>query len=65
MIITLYLGNEIVESRFIPQKNLSIDGYLEGLKNDMMEQNEEIMDLSHEKPVIVVENLPAKKLFQN
>ena len=65
MIITLYLGNEIVESRFIPQKNLSIDGYLEGLENDMMEQNEEIMDLSHEKPAIVVENLPAKKLFQN
>ena len=62
MIVTLYLGNTPIESRTIPDKNLEIKGYFEGLQRDMLEENEDIMFLSRETPSFGIERLPSKPI---
>ena len=65
MIIQMIVGSKVVDFRQFPDKNLLVEGYLEGLKNDMIEQNEDIMDLSEEQPEFRVEPFPARKLYRN
>lgn len=55
------LNEKIIESRFVPDKNLLIEGYMKGLKRDMIEQNEDIIDLSEEEPKFYFEEWPVKK----
>jgi hypothetical protein len=50
MTILLTLDNKVIDARSVPEKNLEISGYFEGLKRDMIEQNEDIIDLSQQKP---------------
>jgi hypothetical protein len=50
MIVLMTVADKVIEARVIPLKNLQIAGYLEGLKKDMIEQNEDIIDLTKEKP---------------
>ena len=50
MILQLKIGNTTVEARHIPAKHLQIAGYFEGLKNEMIEQNADIIDDCQEKP---------------
>ena len=50
MIVLMTVENAIIEARIIPDKNLQIPGYFEGLKNDMIESNEDLIDLNKEKP---------------
>jgi hypothetical protein len=46
----MLVGDNLIDVRLVPDRNLSIEGYIEGLKNDMPEQNEDIIDLTKEKP---------------
>lgn len=50
MIVVMKVKDKVIEARFIPAKNLQISGYMEGLKKDMIEQNEDIIDLTKETP---------------
>jgi hypothetical protein len=67
MIIQMMVGNKLVDIRQFPDRNIFIEGYLEGMKNDMIEQNEDIMDLSQEQPEFKLEPFPspAPKLYKN
>ena len=65
MIVTLFLGDNPIESRFVRRENLQIPGYFEGLQKDMMEEAEEIMDLSKEKPTFKIEEVLLKKPVRN
>jgi hypothetical protein len=65
MIIQMMVGNKLVDFRQFPDMNLLVEGYLEGLKNDMIEQNEDIMDLSQEQPEFKLEPFPAPKRYRN
>jgi hypothetical protein len=58
MLVRLIVGNKIIELRQFPDKNLSIEGYIEGLKKDMIEQNEDVIDLTSEKPEFEFEVFP-------
>jgi len=64
MIVQMILGNKLVEVRQFPDRNLSIEGYIEGLKKDMIEQNEDIIDLSNEQPEFKFEAFPGPKEYK-
>lgn len=61
----MMIGNRLVDLRQFPDKNLAIKGYLEGLRNDMIEQNEDIIDLGKEPPQFRFEFFPFLKPFLN
>lgn len=66
MIVTLLVNGKAIESRPVPTKNLSIEGYFEGLKIDMLEQNEDIIDLTEQKAEFVISDFdPPKKIIRN
>jgi hypothetical protein len=65
MLVRLIVGNKIIELRQFPDKNLSIEGYIEGLKKDMIEQNEDVIDLTSEKPEFEFEVFPDRDLYDN
>jgi hypothetical protein len=65
MIIQMMVGNRLMDLKQFPDKNLLIEGYLEGLKNDMIEQNEDIMDLSEEQPEFRLVPFPNPKPYKN
>ncbi|HVG42247.1 MAG TPA: hypothetical protein VM888_11605 [Chitinophagaceae bacterium] len=44
-LVLLKVKDKIVEARMVKDSNLNIEGYMEGLKKDMLEHNEEGMDL--------------------
>lgn len=56
------IDGTIVDQRVVPSQNLTIEGYLQGLQNDMIEQNEDIIDLSTQRPEFVLQTFPIKKL---
>jgi hypothetical protein len=58
------VNDKIIEARLIPSKNLEIGGYLEGLQKDMIEQNEDVIDLTKETPQFKLEE-PANKIVIN
>lgn len=61
MLIVLRLADKVLEARIVSERNLNIGGYLEGLKNDMIEANEDILDLSDEEPIFTITPFPTKK----
>jgi hypothetical protein len=65
MIIVMTINNQVIEARAVPPKNLEIQGYLEGLKKDMIEQNEDIIDLTKEKPEFKIHDFTTNKIFIN
>ena len=65
MLVQMIVGNKLIDQRQFPDKNLSIEGYVEGLKNDMIEQNEDILDLTKEKPEFKFEAFPVPKQYNN
>ena len=67
MLVTLTLGGKAVETRDVPAKNLQIEGYFEGLINDMLEQNEDVIDLTKQTPQFVItgDERPPKKIVRH
>lgn len=65
MIVLMTVGNNIIEARDIPDKNLQVEGYLEGLKKDMIEKNEDIIDLTTERPEFKFQVIIPPKSYIN
>jgi hypothetical protein len=65
MIIIMTIDGTIVDQRVVPSQNLTIEGYLQGLQNDMIEQNEDFIDLSTQKPEFILQTSPIKKVTPN
>jgi len=65
MIVVMTLNNKIIEARTIEPRNLEIEGYMQGLQNDMLENNEDIIDLSKDKPTIRFEIVVPEKNYIN
>ena len=63
--VTMTLGKLVVESRFFPNSHLLINGYLQGLKLDMLEQNDDLIKQQDAVPVFEVEVTPKKKVTRN
>ena len=63
-IITMFADQKLIESRFIPDGHLRIEGYLQGLKNDMIEKNNDVIDPSKNELRFTVEPFP-KRIVRN
>ena len=61
----MIVGNKLVDLRYFPDRNLAIEGYIEGLKHDMIEQNEDMIDGSKEQPEFRFESFPFLKPYVN
>lgn len=63
--VTLTINNQAIETRFFPDQHLKLEGYLQGLKLDMLEQNDDILRMVPEKPEFQVEVILTKNIIQN
>jgi hypothetical protein len=64
-IVTMILGKQVVESRVFPNSHLLINGYLQGLKQDMLEQNDDLVKQQEAVPKFEVEITPKKIVIRN
>ena len=53
-IITLKLDKELIASRTFTDSHIYIPGYVEGLKQDIIEEHEEIIYLNNRKPQLEI-----------
>lgn len=44
------INTEVIETRWFPSNHLLIEGYLDGLINDMLECNDDIIKLNRKGP---------------
>ena len=58
--MTMHLGNEVIEIRWFPDGHLLIEGYLQGLKLDLLEQNDDLVRVSKSEPRFEVRVGPDK-----
>ena len=58
--LSMILDNKIIETRLFPNAHLKIEGYVQGLKNDMLEQNDDLLKESKGTPEFKVEVVPRK-----
>lgn len=58
------LNSEVIEARNIPDAHLLIKGYLQGLQQDMLEQNDDIIKQREKEPEFEV-RVVSKKIVYN
>lgn len=63
--LTLTINDQAIETRFFPDQHLKLEGFLQGLKLDMLELNHEVLKSVPEKPVFHVEVFAKKKIIFN
>lgn len=63
-LVTLLVDNQVIETRLFPNAHLKIEGYLQGLKYDMLERNNDILDSMKAIPEFRVE-VPKRKIIYN
>jgi hypothetical protein len=66
----MFLGETLVDVKKINALKLNSPGYIDSLRIEMEEKNEEVIDLSREEPKFCIDTLPSimntnKKLFIN
>lgn len=67
MELKMFLGGQLVDSVKFHAHQLNQPGHIEALKMEMEEKNEDILDLSEEKPQFFIETVPSlmnSKYFQ-
>jgi hypothetical protein len=62
--VTMRIDNKVIETRWFPDSHLLIKGYLQGLKQDLLEQNDDIIQLSNSAPEFEVQATP-KQIIRN
>lgn len=67
MDLKMFIGNELIDAVKLNALQLSKPGYVEFLKMEMEEKNEDIIDLSSEEPQFFIDTVPScmnrSKLF--
>ena len=67
MDLKMFIGNKLIDAMQINTLQLNMPGYIENLKMEMEEKNEDIIDLSNEEPQFFIETIPSSmnsKKFQ-
>lgn len=67
MHLSMFLGSNLIDSVEIHPNDLHNPHLIRGLKIEMQENNEEIIDLAGERPQFFIENVPSSinlKRFQ-
>lgn len=55
----MFIGNELIDSVRINTAQLNKPGYVEFLKMEIEEKNEEVIDLSNEEPQFFIDAVPS------
>jgi hypothetical protein len=67
MDLKMFLGSQLIDTERMHAHQLKRPGYVETLKMEMKERNEDILDLSTEEPTFFIETVPSSmnsKQFQ-
>lgn len=59
MDLKMFLGNELIDEMKISAARLNSPGYIQSMKMEMEERNEDIIDLSNEKPEFFIDRVPS------
>jgi hypothetical protein len=59
MDLKMFIGEELIDVVSINIAYLHHPGYIQSLKMEMEEKNEDIIDLSEEKPTFFIDNVPS------
>lgn len=59
MDLKMFIGNELIDSVRINTAQLNKPGYVEFLKMEIEEKNEEVIDLSNEEPQFFIDAVPS------
>ena len=70
MNLQMFLENKLVDSLPINGARLNQPGYIESLRLEMEEKNEEILDLSNQSPQFFIDSVPSsmntgQRFFRN
>ena len=70
MKLEMFLQNKLIDSIPLNAVQLNQPGYIHGLRMQMEERNEDILDLSQEKPEFFIDSVPSSmnattRLFSN
>jgi hypothetical protein len=67
MDLKMFLAGQLIDTVRMNTYQLNLPGYIQGLKMEMEERNEDILDLSDEEPTFFIETVPSSmnlKQFQ-
>lgn len=59
MELIMFLGSKLVDRVKINASKLNMPGYIEALRMNLEEKNEDIIDLSNEEPHFFIESVPS------
>jgi hypothetical protein len=59
MELKMFIGKELIDTIRINPAKWNSPGYIDTLKMDMKEENEDIIDLSNDEPEFFIENVPS------
>jgi hypothetical protein len=59
MDLKMFIGNEFIDSMKINAAQFNRPGYIQSLKMEMEERNEEIIDLGNEEPTFFIDAVPS------
>ena len=65
MDLKMFLGNKLIDAVKINAYQLNVPGYVEVLKMEMEEKNEDVLDLSNEEPRFFIEPVPSSMNANN
>jgi len=65
MDLKMFIGNELIDTVNINATQLNKPGYVEFLKMEMEEKNEDIIDLSNEEPQFFIDTVPSSMNKRN
>jgi hypothetical protein len=60
MELQMFIGQHLVDSLPLNLSQMNNPGYIHCLKNELEEKNEDIIDLSVEKPVFFIDSIPSR-----
>jgi hypothetical protein len=65
----MFIKGQLIDSKIINVRLLSSPAYIYGLKMELEEEHEEIIDLSNEEPEFYIDHIPSsmnrKRFFEN
>jgi hypothetical protein len=60
MELQMFIGQHLVDSIPLNLLQMNNPGYIHSIKNELEEKNEDIIDLSVEKPVFFIDSIPSR-----
>jgi hypothetical protein len=65
MDLKMFIGNELIDKMKINAAQFNSPGYIQSLKLEMEDRNEEIIDLSNEEPQFYIDAVPSSMNRRN